>query len=47
MLRTKLIGGREQCVFKQDLKEASEEADQRSGSREFHTDGTTVGKVSK
>ena len=29
-------------VFKRDLKEASEEADRRSGSREFHTDGTAV-----
>jgi len=32
-------------VFKRDLKEASEEAERRSGSREFHTDGTTVEKA--
>jgi len=32
-------------VFKRDLKEASEGADRRSGSREFHTDGTAVEKA--
>jgi len=32
-------------VFKQDFKEASEGADQRSSSREFHVEGTTVEKV--
>ena len=45
MLRTKFIGGREHAVFKQDLKETSQEADGRVASREFHTEGTTVGKA--
>ena len=31
-------------VFKRDLKEASEAADRRSDSREFHTEGTAVEK---
>ena len=39
------IGGREHVVFKQNLKEASEAADWRSGSRQFHTEGTVVEKV--
>jgi len=29
-------------IFKRDLKEASDGADRKSGSREFHTDGTAV-----
>jgi len=29
-------------IFKRDLKEASEAADRRSGSREFHTERTAV-----
>ena len=36
------IGVRQRAVFRQDLKEASEEADWRSGSREFYTEGTAV-----
>ena len=32
-------------VFKQDFKEASDGADQRSSSREFHVKGTTVEKA--
>jgi len=33
-------------VFKWDLTEASETADQKLGSREFHSLGTAVEKVS-
>ena len=33
------------AVFKRDLKEPSEEADRRSGSREFHTEGMAVEKA--
>jgi len=37
------VGGREQCpVFNRDLKEASEGADRRSDSREFHTERTAM-----
>ena len=38
-------GGREQCGLKRDLKEAGEEAERRSDSREFHTEVTAVGKA--
>jgi len=33
------------AVFKQDLKEASEGVDCRSGSGEFHSEGTAVEKA--
>jgi len=33
------------AVFKRGLKEVSEAADRRSGSREFHTEGTAVEKT--
>jgi len=40
-----IIRGREQCGLKRDLKEASEGADRRSGSREFYTEGAAVEKA--
>ena len=39
------IGAENSAVFTRDLKEASEGADRRSGSREFHTEGTAVEKA--
>jgi len=39
-------GGREHLgLFKRDLKEASEDADRRSGSRESLAEGTAVEQV--
>ena len=40
---SRAIGGREQCD--QGLKEASDTADRRSGSREFHTEVAAVEKT--
>jgi len=40
------VDGREHVLFKHDLNlEVSEAADEGSGSREFHTEGTAVENV--